>query len=174
MKTNGQRVFILNEIFAATLGATVQRSKTYKDNTTEKERNSFQKSLRLKLEKLAQLYISQVPESQHLDNIAFLAETLSTEHSSVLFRSRFRIGSAQKALNLYLKYLWCLGLIEQPPHCPIDAIVLAKLVGRVSTRWTILDSLSEYEEVIAAAKLKAGEIPLSIWELELWNGTQSA
>lgn len=39
----------------------------------------------------------------------------------------FRIGSAQKALNLYRKYLWCLGYIPFPPHCPFDATIIDQL-----------------------------------------------
>ena len=36
-----------------------------------------------------------------------------------------RIAQCQKSLSLYLKYLWCYGLIETPPVCPIDRVILS-------------------------------------------------
>jgi hypothetical protein len=171
MQINSQLTFILREIFAATLGATVQRSKTYADNASEANRGTFQKSLQKNLERLSETYKSQVSEAQHLANIEALADGLSAEHATVLYKSRFRIGSAQKALNLYLKYRWCLGLIECPPHCPIDAKVLSKLPGCASITWTTLDSMSEYQKIISEARLVAGNDSLPVWELKLWNNT---
>ena len=41
-------------------------------------------------------------------NIVALSEGLSEDHADILAGKRFRVGTAQKALNLYLKYLWCL------------------------------------------------------------------
>jgi hypothetical protein len=52
-----------------------------------------------------------------------------------------RIGLAQKALNLYLKYLWCLGEIHEPPHCPLDSIVLGQVPGCKDVRWTLIATL---------------------------------
>ena len=57
---------------------------------------------------------------------------------AILKDNVFRVGITQKAFNLYLKYLWCLGLrwIEhEPPHCPFDRIVIGKLGGGL-TAWT--------------------------------------
>lgn len=52
------------------------------------------------------------------------AASLSSEYVSVLADGRMKIGHAQKALNLYLKYMWCAGWVREPPHCPFDRIVL--------------------------------------------------
>lgn len=170
METARKQEFVNNEIFAATLGATVQRSKTYSDNATSAEKEDFKKTLRKQLEDFTQSYKSEVSEEQHVLNIVALAKSLSEKHSPALYCGKFRIGSAQKALNLYLKYQWCLGNIEcRPPHCPIDSIVLSKLPGRASTKWTELDDIAEYEKIITEAKTKAGGIPLSVWELQVWE-----
>lgn len=171
MNTKHKKEFIYRELFSATLGATVQRSKTYAENVSEKARNQFQNTLREELESLLPQYESEISEEQHISNIKTLAETITKQCSSSLINGRFRIGSAQKALNLYLKYIWCIGQIERPPHCPIDAIVLQKIPGCSNIKWTELDSILEYEEIIKQAKAVAGIIPLSNWELEVWNGT---
>jgi hypothetical protein len=86
---------------------------------------------------------------------------------------RFRIGSAQKALNLYLKYLWCLGLIARPPHCPFDYRILAKL-PTCNVKWTQLDSIVKYKEIVGEAEqlAKGKRLSLADWELEEWQRSQ--
>ena len=171
MNTKHKKEFIYRELFSATLGATVQRSRIYAEDVPEKVRNKFKKLLREELESLLPQYESEVSEEQHTSNIETLAKNISNQCSTSLSNGRFRIGSAQKALNLYLKYMWCIGQIECPPHCPIDAIVLRNIPDCSGIKWTILDSISEYKEIIKKAKQVASTKPLPQWELELWNGT---
>jgi hypothetical protein len=49
------------------------------------------------------------------------------QYQGVPSKNLFRVGTAQKALNLYLKYLWCLGEIKTPPHCPFDRGIIQML-----------------------------------------------
>src|SRR5215467_3622009 len=80
---------------------------------------------------------------------------------------------AQKALNLYLKYLWCTGEIRTPPHCPIDGGVIKKLGADLAgVPWTKLDNIEKYKELIAAGeKIAANKKRESLadWELICWN-----
>jgi hypothetical protein len=46
-----------------------------------------------------------VTKEDHIKNICMLANILTEKHYNILLNRRFRIGSAQKGLNLYLKYL---------------------------------------------------------------------
>ena len=167
-----QLAFLEDEFFSMTLMATVQHGRLYRKGSSEAERNAFRRRLRSELPRLAEQYGAGVSEGQHLANIKNLANGLSGEHVNVLEGGRFRIGSAQKALNLYLKYMWCLGRIPAPPHCPFDSMVLSRLDGCRNVRWTQLDSLSEYERIVFHAKDAAGTIPLPEWELHLYNAAQ--
>ncbi len=164
--------FLLDEIFSMTLLATVQRSTTYRKDVDEKNKDDFRCALKNSLLSLSEQYRKAVSEAAHCKNIETLANSLSTRHGNTLFENRFRIGSAQKALNLYLKYLWCLKSIETPPHCPIDSIVLEELrkkTGYKSTAWTRLDSIDEYKKIIRQVKAVAGELNPAEWELRLYN-----
>lgn len=80
-----------------------------------------------------------------------------------------KFGHAQKALNLYLKYHWCFGMLPMPPHCPLDSIVLKKIPGFTQERWTRLDSSERYVNIISAAKVQANGVPLAVWELDVYN-----
>jgi hypothetical protein len=167
-----QQAFLEDEFFSMTLMATVQRGRLYREGSRETERDAFRCALRAELESLTEQYRAGVSESQHLANIENLANTLSCAHASILNGGRFRIGSAQKALNLYLKYMWCLGRIPAPPHCPFDLMVLSRLPGCSDVRWTQLDSLPEYERIVSHAKIAAGDSHLAEWELHLYNAAQ--
>ncbi|MGB2989994.1 MAG: hypothetical protein WBC98_08555, partial [Candidatus Zixiibacteriota bacterium] len=108
-----QEKFLRDELFSRTLMATVQRAGIYKSNTTERKRRVFRWALRAQLEQIAQGYKAKVSEEAHIQNILELSTHLSAVHKGVLQNSRFRIGTAQKALNLHLKFLWCLGKIPE-------------------------------------------------------------
>jgi formylmethanofuran dehydrogenase subunit E-like metal-binding protein len=97
-----KQLFISDEIFSLTLKATVTRVKFYASNAKEKHRADFRGSLRRQLEDTAKKYVTTVSEEDHIRHIVNLAKTLTKSHSTYLDGSRFRIGRAQKALNLYL------------------------------------------------------------------------
>lgn len=172
MSATGRDKFLLDELFSMTLAATVQRSTTYQKDVTEEKKNIFRRDLQRSLVSLSEQYRTQVSEPTHCKNIQALAKELSIKHGKILDDGHLRIGSAQKALNLYLKYLWCLGRIEMPPHCPIDRAILdeiQKKTGYKSVGWTRLDSITLYEEIIHKAKTVAGKLALSEWELQFYN-----
>ena len=91
---------------------------------------------------------------------------MSQAFSHVLVGDRLRYGTSQKAFNLYLKYLWRLGQIPSPPHCPVDRIVLAN--AGIDGTWTESDSEGEYRKWIAVLRSKANPLSLAEWEYRIW------
>jgi hypothetical protein len=165
-----QRKVLIDEFFNLTLRATVQRARVYSEGAAEPDKRGFRESLKKELQRLASAYKSPVPEDQHERNIDELAETLSTGHERVLAKGRFRIGCAQKALNLYLKYLWCFGEIETPPQCPFDSRIIGQLPGFEDVKFTELDDPNEYRLLVEAAKEKKGaQTSLADWELHTFD-----
>ena len=120
---------------------------------------------------------NQRKDDQHCKNLEDLANTLSDEFKNILALTndepRFRIGIAQKALNLYLKRLWCLGKIPTPPHCPFDSTILKKLERlKEPTEWTKMDEIEEYKRWVKAAREQAkadGSSSIAEWELRHWQ-----
>ena len=168
--TPSQRAFLEDEFFQLTLGAAMQRGGVYRPKLTERERRPVHTTLREVLESLLPQYVDGgVGDDVHLANIDRLAQALTTRHAGVLEGGRFRIGNAQKALNLHLKYRWCVGEIERPPHCPFDSYVLREIPAWRSRSWTEIDSIKEYADLVAAARAVAGDRPLADWELAVYN-----
>lgn len=150
-----QEEFLRDEFFSLTLMATAQRAKIYTPDARDAEKGKFQAGLRDQLQRLEPMYRQAVTEDDHITNILTLADRISTDHGGVLLAARFRIGPAQKALNLYLKYLWCVGILPPPPHCPFDYQVIAKLRGCREIKWTGLDTADAYRKLVAAARVEA-------------------
>src|SRR5665213_3614826 len=117
------QVNVIEEACGNALRASLQHSGTYSNAVAD--RSSFQNSLKESLRRELEIYHYGVSEEDHLDRIQSLASNLSGTYSDILKNGRFRIGIAQKALNLYLKIAWCLNAdFATPPHCPIDRGVL--------------------------------------------------
>lgn len=163
--------FLKDMVISNSISAAFQRAGVYckglDDNNTDKEK--LRKALGEKLYSLGKQYAKKtIGEKEHCQNIKNLADELTGAFSGILKDGRFRIGIAQKALNLYLKYLWCLGEIETPPHCPIDRNIIEKLDLDKNTpkEWTKINTIKEYENLIIKCQEKAGnQITISEWEL---------
>ena len=168
---HNQVKFLINEFLTWSIFGALGRLKTYSDIATDKEKNSFRDSLKKRLAEVAREYTSPVTETKHLSNISNLADEMTSNFSGCLRNKRFRIGIAQKALNLYLKYLWCFSIIPLPPHCPFDSKVLGHLPECADLDWTSIDIISDYMRLVTAARRQANGRPLSEWELEIWNST---
>jgi hypothetical protein len=108
------------------VNAAVQRNHVYSAEATEDSQEKFKEKWKALIIREAENYRdcqSLVSDEQHCDAISRVADELSYHHGETLSGSRLRFGTSQKALNLYLKYLWALGELkgEAPPHCPIAA-----------------------------------------------------
>ena len=145
------------------------RSNTYSKTASETSRNLFRNALREKLREIASKYNSPITEEGHLSNVVDISNNLTSEFPNCLRNGRFRIGIAQKVLNLYLKYLWCAELIPLPPHCPFDSIVIGHLPGCRDLNWTSIDSTEDYLRLVRAAENVAQSRTLSEWELKVWG-----
>jgi len=160
--------FIQKECLANSVSASFQRAKIYESNTSEKFRLKLRKCFKNLLFSHSETYKSHINEETHCDNIQQICDELTKAYKNILIDRHFRYGVAQKGINLYLKYLWCFGKIEEPPHCPIDSIVLRE--AGIGGAWTKMDSRDEYKIIIDKIKkiIKSGQ-SLAEWELEIWN-----
>jgi hypothetical protein len=166
--------FLRNEFLTMSVLGALGRSRTYSESASDEEKSRLRDALRKSLEELARDYISTVNEEKHFSNITSLSDNLTSNFHRCLRNKRFRIGIAQKGLNLYLKYLWCASLIPEPPHCPIDSRVISRITGYNKLNWTSIDSIDDYLRLIKAAKQKAKSNKKSLpeWELEIWEDSR--
>jgi hypothetical protein len=150
------------------INASLQRNPTYSSPTADG--SQFRSKFATALHEVADLYKMEVSDQMHLKSIEVISSQLSLEFANILQDEHLRIGTTQKALNLYLKTLWCLDLERpDPPHCPVDGTILGR--ANISGKWTELDSSEVYMEWIKRLRSHAlgiGFDTLAEWELVVW------
>jgi hypothetical protein len=173
-----QRRFLEGEFLTLSINGALQRSSTYATES-EQDRERVRGGLRLILCDLATRYSLPVSDEEHVGNIQELVSRVGKDFAKFLDGDQLRFGVAQKAFNLYLKYLWCAGQLCRPPHCPFDDRIINGINGKekldlpsgCERRWTQADRPEYYRDWVSAAKKKAEKVTLSLaeWELQVWN-----
>lgn len=169
--TNLTTIFLHQQLWNSAIRASLSRAESvYKEGVSKKAKDEFKQELfKFTNELIDQFYSNSTPtEESHLERIkGIIAYTEGFE--KILSGEKLNFGRAQKVLNLYLKYRWCLGTASIPPHFPVDRIIQLKLGLPNPPPWTSWKDESEYENVIKLAKIKAEEKGFeSIAEFELW------
>jgi hypothetical protein len=153
------------------MGASVQRSCLYKPEIepgsadARRFRNNVIEYLS---SKVLPNYGTTIPEDQHYRNLEGLVSYGNSIGQGVLGIAGHKNGVAQKLLNLALKYYWCLDVIPEPPHCPIDRIVIDRTRHR-GRSWTNINVRREYEEIIEDVRRLAGNCSIALWELTMYR-----
>ena len=157
--------------------AALGHNQTYKDSCVGAQQAAFRDKLRRQVRIEARRYSlpESVSDAQHCDAIQRIADEVSKVFRECLVDGRLRYGTAQKAFNLYLKFLWRMGRIKPPPHCPVDRVVLseAKIKDRLTggtPSWTRCKTEDEYRTWIRDLKAVAARrgLGLAEWEQEVW------
>lgn len=166
---NDKKRFLCYELGLLSLKAALstrdKMAPVYAKEVKTHQRTKEKKILRDVLEALGPMYVKgDVTEALHVEFIQKIADDVSKALGKKLHKERFRIGVAQKLINLHLKYLWATGYIEEPPHCPIDGIIRDK--AKISYDWTTNDSIDDYRQAVVDLKKMTNGRSLSVWELE--------
>jgi hypothetical protein len=174
---NTQQEFLIGEMWMLAWGASVQRAKLcrkgYDSSTAPTSKNDQRLSdhlLDYLLDEVIPEYAVGVEEEQHYKHIDDLIVRANSAGSRVLGELGYKYGVAQKLLNLFLKYLWCLGTIAEPPHCPVDRIIIGETRDK-DRNWTEIVRRSEYQEIIEDIRRLANLKGRSIawWELSTYG-----
>lgn len=170
--------FLKNQFWILTISAAFSRNKIYnvenvKSIGIEKEKNAFRSKLFDHIESLIKNYSKDGNNVDiHKRNIESIVEFSSDHFSGILQNSGLNIGTAQKILNLYLKYLWCSKLIDfEPPHFPIDRIIQkgTKIKGNKIVSWTKgIENYDTYLQLLENVYTENGDSK-AVWELKTYN-----
>jgi hypothetical protein len=171
---NDKLKFVTSELCILSWAASVQRAKLYKKDidSTSREATKFREDMITFLkDNIIPQYVDGCSEEQHYRNIDDLIAYGNTVNPGILSDPGYKYGVAQKLLNLTLKYYWCLDLIKEPPHCPVDRIIINKTRHSGKINWTQITKKMDYEKIITEIKKLAAEKGLSIpmWELTFYR-----
>ena len=163
--------FLNKEVWILSFGGAFQRANVYKRNINESLRKEFRKSIQFKIEEyVKKYYVHNSPTSdEHCDNLIEIKKWTDGNFSQILSKNEIKLGVVQKLLNLYLKYLWCLGKVCKPPHCPIDRIIISKLNIKNPPNWTTLNDIKDYMNIVNKISQNANGINIADWELKAFE-----
>ncbi len=173
MQEKLKNAFINEEIWILTFGGAFQRSGIYENiDLNDPRRTLFRNDIKYYIETniLPQYCDQTVEEEKHIKNLLNFSEW-SKKYSEIIKGGYLKLGISQKLINLYLKYQWCLGNIQEPPHCPFDRIIIQKLGYNPIPSWTKLENEKEYRELVSKSKAIANASNKSIaeWELSVFE-----
>ncbi len=168
---DGKLEYLVNELWVLAWNASVQRADLYGSKKSTDQAFREKVIYHLSSHLIPQYANSRVTEEQHYTNIEHLILYANSVGRDVLGQPGYKYGVAQKLLNLALKYHWCLGLISEPPHCPVDRIVIGETRFRNKINWTRIVQRSEYQNVIEDIKRLAANkgLSISMWELSIYS-----
>ena len=171
--------FLIAELMQFTISASFQtRNEEFPIYHYENLDLNSAKYLRNDIKEFLLQYLNNyksIDEKGHIAKIKELSDIISTKYSKILNNGRFRIGISQKIINLFLKYMWTIGKIDMPFHCPIDNIIKTKVLKGLKNKtlkdWTEFDTIKDYLKYIEIIRMKSIESNVSIaeWELENWK-----
>ena len=173
-----KKEFIKSEIWILTIAGAFQRANVYNTafnerdkqqyGLVEKEKLAFRTALFKYVNPISGKYKVPVSDDVHIKNIEGV-QAYSKEYAGILTNGQLNFGVAQKLLNLYLKYLWCLEeLPVPPPHFPVDRIIQKAIAWKEHSPWTQMEDEKKYLQIINHARERAAREGFeSIAELEL-------
>lgn len=161
--------FLKYELFNAAWNASTQRNSIYKKGTNSKNKDRFKKIMLDEIMfNVITKYESKVSQAEHVENIKRLKMFAQRKAKECSIEASYNIGTAQKLLNVVLKFYWTAGFIVEPPHCPIDSIILKKLkLNKI--KWTKIDDIRVYKKIIKVINEVKGDRTIAVWELEEYN-----
>ena len=161
----------LDRAWSNAWGAALAHNPTYAKTASEQRKQQLRLAARTTIDGIVVRYRTSVQIRDHDESICDLSDLLSAEFALALRDGTFRIGTAQKLLNLYLKFLWCFGHISEPPDCPLDRVVQENARVSPLVNWTQIRTSGEYRQTMSRLREAVGQcgyvhLSLAQWELE--------
>lgn len=125
------------------LGAAFQRNQIYSGVYNPDIRIEVRNLIYKFLDNIKLKYSVSRTEAEYEEDILALEKYL--KHNVPNGIDNLKISHTQKVLSVFLKHLWCLGLIPVPPQFPVDRNTLLILYPQKTPSWTKIASIEEYQ-----------------------------
>lgn len=171
------KLFIFEMALKNAMASATRRNRLYKKGITNEEYRKAYNEVYDLWPSLLYDAANEYIEHEGMINVDFIVKQIINikNKMSHIENTIFKLSHAQKSLSVFLKYLWCYGVIVEPPICPIDA----KVLGKVSVVnplfkdiiWTNLDDVITYRRILVSLMnlAKSKELTLAKWELIEFN-----
>jgi hypothetical protein len=166
--------FINNIFLRNSINAALLHNQVYRKGATAVEKKNFKDACKERLNNLGiRYYAWEWDGKRYCDEISNFSVEMSRQFEKCLCEGRLRIGTSQKMISLYLKYLWLDGdSSKKPIFAVVDRQVLRLLGGSTVQSWTRIVDIDRYIDIQKRIDKKAREGGYgdgSTWESEIWG-----
>lgn len=158
--------------------ASVQRNNLYSSNikSGSQERKEVGRVWRDKLLDITKKYEKPISRGQYLEDVAELKEFMNKTFEGYFNNDKyfkdpgFRLSHSQKSISVFLKHLWCMDQVQEPPCCPVDAIILKRIgLSYPDNSWGKINQMDDLVKKLKLIEQFASNNSLSIAKWELYN-----
>ncbi len=166
-----QADFLNYEVWILTFGGGFQRAGVYMADVVDEIKSEFREAIRNKISNIVlnKYKETSVTSAAHIKTLIDVKKWIDANYSHILTDGEIKFGVVQKLMNLYLKYQWCLGLVNMPPHCPFDRIIISEMKLHKPPAWTKMNSVETYKMLVNKASELAGKKAIAEWELDVFS-----
>ena len=159
------------------INVSVSRNPTYSENITDGDKQEIRKYWKSLLLAFYENHKQgNVSREDFLGYVATIQQSMNTRFPDKFqcntkgYDNVFRLAHAQKSLSVFLKHLWCMGKMKEPPFCPIDGIILHEVLKKKGA-WTKLNDNNTYDKYIKCVDdaAKKSNMNVAEWEYINWN-----
>jgi len=166
--------FIHGMFLRNSINAALARNPVYADGADLAMKQNFKSACKQRLTELGiRYYAWEWDLPRYCQEIVSFSDAISRASAVVLRDQRLKIGTSQKMISLYLKYLWLDG---DPSKKPIGAVldrgILVESGYQNPPAWTQLDDVEIYSNIQLCISRKAeseGYGSGAVWEAEKWG-----
>lgn len=156
------------------ISAAVQHNLLYAPSTNSKDKESIRIYWESCLEEVGDEFKNNISVQTYEVIVEQLKKGMNRRFGEFFnngspYGSMFRISHSQKSISVYIKHLWCAGIIPEPKVCPVDRIILsatsAKKMKDVS--WGHVNSIEEHRRKFKyiIEEASAQNMSIAVWEL---------
>ena len=177
-----RKLFIYEMALRDAMASATRRNRLYKKGITNEEYRKAYNEVYDLWPSLLYDAANEYIEHEGMINVDFIVRQMINikNKMSHIENTIFKLSHAQKSLSVFLKYLWCYGVIVEPPICPIDAKVLEVAKQQDSSLkkkidiWTNLDDAIIYKDILYSLNKYANSKNKTIvkWELIEFNNNK--
>lgn len=164
-----QAIYLRNSINAA-----INRGRVYAPNVLPPAKSAFRYDCKRYLSDFGISYdVENWDLKRYCQEILSFCRAITQDHSAALTNGILRVGTAQKMISLYLKYLWLSGESAKMPICAVlDRPILTASGYLNPPNWTELNDIKVYECIQQFIDKKASSEGFgspAAWEAEKWG-----
>jgi hypothetical protein len=171
----------VEKALSLSIKAALGHNSLWRQGATTKDKLPAKEFWRDQLLALIAKYKTPKNDMEYERDICHLKKTMNGQFNSIFRKDvhpryktdpGFRVSHSQKSISVFLKHMWCMGELVEPPQCPVDRVILTYAgLRQPENKWGYVNLIEVHQKLILHLRSKAKKASLSLarWELRVFN-----